>query len=158
MSLLPPTSRRVAEHSSGAVSRRNRAEIERRVRQLAGHPERIDQRLRELDREWDIERTLEANAATLALAGVALAATEDRRWLYLSGGVAAFLLLHALQGWCPPVPILRRLGVRTAEEISAERTALKALRGDFREVWGDAAAAEGGPDARATAALRGAWA
>ncbi|MDJ0391024.1 DUF2892 domain-containing protein [Roseomonas sp. E05] len=158
MPFLPPTTRRVAEHSSAAISHRIRTDIERRVRQLAEHPEGIDRRLRELDREWDVERTLEANAATLALAGVVLAATEDRRWLYLSGGVAAFLLQHALQGWCPPVPILRRLGVRTAEEINAERTALKALRGDFRGVEGDATAAEAGPDARASAALAGAWA
>jgi len=31
----------------------------------------------------------------------------------------------------PPVPLLRRLGVRTASEIEAERYALKAVRGDF---------------------------
>jgi hypothetical protein len=34
---------------------------------------------------------------------------------------------HALQGWCPPVPILRRLGFRTAREIFEERLALKSL-------------------------------
>jgi len=45
--------------------------------------------------------------------------------------VSAFLLQHAIQGWCPPVPILRRLGFRTADEINRERYALKVLRGDF---------------------------
>jgi hypothetical protein len=45
--------------------------------------------------------------------------------------VLAFLFQHALQGWCPPVPILRRLAFRTASEIEHERYALKALRGDF---------------------------
>ena len=30
------------------------------------------------------------------------------------------------------MPILRRLGYRTAREIDEERVALKALRGDFR--------------------------
>jgi hypothetical protein len=154
MSVLPATTSRVAENSSEAVSRRNRADIERRVRYFAEHPEQMGRRLHELDREWDIERVLEANAATLALTGIVLGATRDHRWLYLSGGVAAFLLQHALQGWCPPVPILRRLGIRTMQEINAERTALKALRGDFREV--DAAAVHG-PDGRATAALAGAW-
>jgi hypothetical protein len=39
-----------------------------------------------------------------------------------------------LQGWCPPLPILRSLGVRTADEINEERYALKALRGDFADV------------------------
>ena len=49
-------------------------------------------------------------------------------------GVGAFLLQHALQGWCPPLPLLRQLGVRTAEEINEERTALKTIRGDFYDV------------------------
>jgi hypothetical protein len=40
--------------------------------------------------------------------------------------VGTFLLQHALQGWCPPVPILRRLGYRTAREIFEERLALLA--------------------------------
>jgi hypothetical protein len=31
------------------------------------------------------------------------------------------------------VPILRRLGFRTADEINRERYALKALRGDFKD-------------------------
>jgi hypothetical protein len=48
--------------------------------------------------------------------------------------VATFLLQHALQGWCPPVPLFRSLGVRTASEIDEERYALKALRGDFEDV------------------------
>ena len=45
--------------------------------------------------------------------------------------VGGFLLQHAVQGWCPPVPVFRRLGVRTQTEIDEERYALKALRGDF---------------------------
>lgn len=45
--------------------------------------------------------------------------------------VTAFLLQHAVQGWCPPVPILRRLGYRTNREQDDERIALKFLRGDF---------------------------
>src|SRR5205823_697834 len=89
-------------------------------------------RLAELDREWDIERTLEANAATVCLAGLALGATVDKRLFVLPAAVAGFLLQHAVQGWCPPVPLFRRLGVRTQSEIDEERYALKALRGDFR--------------------------
>ena len=49
-------------------------------------------------------------------------------------GLTALLLQHALQGWCPPLPVFRRWGVRTAREIEEERYALKALRGDFRAV------------------------
>jgi len=45
--------------------------------------------------------------------------------------VGGFLLQHGVQGWCPPLGILRRLGVRTPREIEAERYALKSIRGDF---------------------------
>jgi len=58
----------------------------------------------------------------------------DRRWFLLPTVVLSFLLLHAVQGWCPPVPLLRRLGIRTRGEIDRERYALKALAGDFEGV------------------------
>ena len=132
--MLPATTERVTAHTAEAVNQRIRRETRERIAYFAEHPHEIPDRLRELDREWDIERTLEANAATLALTGTVLAAAVDRRWLALPAVVLGFLLQHALQGWCPPVPVLRRLGCRTASEIEAERYALKALRGDFAEM------------------------
>jgi hypothetical protein len=54
--------------------------------------------------------------------------------LILPGVVAAFLLQHAIQGFCPPLPVLRALGYRTDREIETERNALKAARGDFDAV------------------------
>lgn len=93
--------------------------------------ELLERRLRRLDQEWDIERVLEANAASLALLGVAAAVTGRRAGLLLSAAVLGFLLQHAVRGWCPPVPLLRRGGVRTRREIERERYALKVLRGDF---------------------------
>lgn len=88
------------------------------------HPDEIPARLRELDREWDIERTLETGSSALTLVGLVLGATVNRKWLLLSLGVQGFFLQHALQGWCPPLPVLRRVGVRTTEEIDTERWAL----------------------------------
>lgn len=35
---------------------------------------------------------------------------------------------HSLQGWCPPLPIIRRMGIRTAEEITKEKDALRKLK------------------------------
>lgn len=148
--MLPATTSRVSVNTAEEVNERIRRETEARVIFFARHPSGIGRRLRELDAEWDIERTLEANAATLALTGTVLGITGDRRWLVLPAMVSGFLLQHALQGWCPPVPVLRRMGVRTATEIEAERYALKVLRGDFE-------AAARGPgesaEARAEAAL-----
>jgi hypothetical protein len=131
---MPSTRNRVPTHTDKAT-----AEIaettDRRVRYLSQHREDIPARLKELDEEWDIERAIEFNASALAFSGVALAASsDDKRWLILPAMVTAFLFQHAVQGWCPPVPILRRLGFRTAYEIEEERQALKALRGDFAQV------------------------
>ena len=94
----------------------------------------IDRRIQELDREWDVERTLEMNAAAFAFTGSLLASVVDKRWVVLPLVVGAFLAQHAIQGWCPPVEIFRRMGVRTRPEIDREKYALKALRGDFAEV------------------------
>jgi hypothetical protein len=129
--MFPSTSDRVPLNTSQCVNQQIRAEMEERVaRYQYASPERIEARLAELENEWDVERTLETNAATLSFCGCVLAATLDRRWVYLPMMVSAFLLQHAVQGWCPPLPILRRLGVRTLHEIDEERFALKALRGD----------------------------
>ncbi|AKD02070.1 DUF2892 domain-containing protein [Pontibacter korlensis] len=99
-------------------------------------PEAIEYRLKELDKEWDMERVMAVKASVLSLTGLALGAKKDKRWFVLPGLVASFLLQHGLQGWCPPLPILRRLGFRTRKEIEEERYALKALRGDFNRVLG----------------------
>ena len=122
---------RVPDHTIDEVNRRIRHQTAVRVHHYSRHREEIPRRLRQLDREWDIERAIEANAATLGFLGVALGATRDRRWLALPALVTGFLFQHAVQGWCPPVPVLRRLGFRTAFEIEIERQALKALRGDY---------------------------
>lgn len=93
--------------------------------------EQISERIEELNKEWDIDRTLMANASTLSLIGVLLGATVNRKWFVVPGVVTSFLLWHAIQGWCPPLPIFRKLGYRSRKEIDAEKYALKALRGDF---------------------------
>jgi hypothetical protein len=98
-------------------------------------------RIEELEREWDIERLLETNASALALAGVALGIFSGKKWLLLSGGVLGFLLQHAVQGWCPPIPLLRRLGVRTQGEIDREKFSLQSMLGTLRPENFEAAAA-----------------
>ncbi len=50
-----------------------------------------------------------------------LGTTLNRKWFLLTGVVARFLFQYGLQGWCPPLPILRRLGLRPQGEISTRR-------------------------------------
>jgi hypothetical protein len=138
---MPTTRERVPAHTDEQINRRIRAAMQRSVHYFSHHREEIPRRLRELDEEWDIERAIEANAAAIAFTGVALSATRGRGWLVLPALVTGFLFQHAVQGWCPPVPILRRLGFRTSYEIEEERQALKALRGDFEHSEGTGGAA-----------------
>ncbi len=135
MPSFPVTTSRVCRSTADAVNRRIEGQIERDVAFFAEHPEFIGRRLQALDAEWDIERTLEANAATLALSGTVLGIIGDRRFLAL------------------PVPVLRRLGIRTSGEINRERMALKMLRGDFGT---QDRATSGNARSRAEAALQAA--
>jgi DUF2892 family protein len=137
MSLVSKTPKedRVRAQTTPEINRQIDRELEQRLRFYAVQEKAtISERLAELDREWDIERALEANAASVSLLGVILGTVSSRKWFFLPVVVGGFLLQHAIQGWCPPVPILRRLGVRTRLEIEQERYALKILRGDFDDL------------------------
>jgi len=127
------TETRVAEHTPEEINRQIRRDLQARVLYFAQRPEEIDRRLEELDGEWDIERLLEANAGVLSLMGLTFGVIRSR-WYLLPAAAAAFLVQQAVQGWCPPASLLRRLGIRTSREINHERYALKALRGDFDSV------------------------
>jgi hypothetical protein len=123
---------RVRANTYEKINLRIDREIDARVREYAKKSsQEITRRIGELDREWDIERVLETNASVLAFTGLLLGVTQNRKWLILPGLVLPFLFQHAVQGWCPPLPILREMGVRTRQEIDREKYALKILRGDF---------------------------
>jgi len=88
---------RVRCYTARAINRAiNRAidiETDRSItRHAALSDQRIRERIRQLDQEWDIERVLEVNAGALGLAGVLLAHQVDRKWLILPGVVMFFLI------------------------------------------------------------------
>ena len=91
----------------------------------------INRHIDNLEREWDIERYLQTNMSIVSLTGIVLGAAIDKRFLMLPAAVFGFFLQHAVQGWCPPLPVFRAMGIRTRREINREKYALKALRGDF---------------------------
>lgn len=117
------------------------------VRRAAGGGEAISERLAELDAEWDFDRVLETEAATMGLVGLAAGLAVDRRLLVLHATVSLMLLIHATHGWYPLLPLFRRIGVRSRDEIERERYALKILRGDFENL-----PPEGSPAAERAAA------
>lgn len=111
------------------------ASTERTIQRYMSLPRhRLTERILELEKEWSVERWLETSSSTLGLTGLVLAASGHRSALWLSGTVAGFLLMHGVSGWCPPLPWLRRLGVRTRGEIDVEKFSLKYLRGDFEQL------------------------
>jgi hypothetical protein len=130
--LAPAEPNRVRSNTPPEILRQIEAQIARNVRYYAAQPrEIIAQRINELESEWSIERCLELKASTIGFTTLLLALTRNRAWGVLTCAALGFLLLHALQGFEPPLPLLRKIGVRTRGEIDRELYALKALRGDF---------------------------
>jgi hypothetical protein len=85
--MMPETTERVFQHTAEEINERIWRQTEENVSACAAAGrEAVDRRLREIDHEWDIERTLEANAATVALIGLGLGAfvavggLRFRRW------------------------------------------------------------------------------
>jgi hypothetical protein len=104
------------------------------VAESSPDPHEHEARLRDLEREWDTDRVIETEAALNGLAGLLFGMLVHSRALALPGIVASMVFLYAVTGRYPLLPLLRRLGVRTAREIARERYAVKALRGDFAEL------------------------
>lgn len=123
---------RVEKNSPRSVNAEIEQELKSNIRYYSSlNDAAITSRIKELEKEWYMDRLLITNASALAGIGVVLSATVNKKWLILPGVVLTFLLQHGIQGWCPPLPLFRKMGVRSFKEIDRERFALKYLRGDF---------------------------
>ena len=132
---MPYDRGRVRQQTEPAINDRIDQKTLRNIDRYAQRTtDEISARIAELENAWDVERILEMNASALAFTGLLLGLTRSRKWLAVPAIVLPFLFQHAVQGWCPPLPLLRRLGVRTRREIDSELFALKAYRGDFETV------------------------
>jgi hypothetical protein len=119
---------RVREHTSKKALERIDRKTEENIQHYASQDRTtIRERIEALNKEWDTERALEVTSGVNVLLGLTLGLTVNRRWLLLSAVSASFLVQHALQGWCPPLPVFRSLGIRTKNEIEQERDALMEL-------------------------------
>jgi len=135
--MIPTTTERVVLHThkddNDCISERTRQNVSHYA---SATPQTLDARLRHLDREWDVERVTALAGGLGLLAGGGLTLAFGTAWVAVPVLIAGFMLLHAVVGWSPLLPPIRKLGFRTACEISYERYALKALRGDFRRLAG----------------------
>jgi hypothetical protein len=129
--MLASSSGRVPTNTPFDANQKIRARFHQCVSYYRNFPEEIPERLKQLDREWDVERALAALSATFSLLGLAITArTGRRKYLAIPAVVQGFYMQHTLQGWCPPLPMLRRLLFRTAMEIEREKSALKEILRD----------------------------
>ena len=125
---LPPTSKKVNMNTPPYINEEIMREIDESVNLYRTKSSlEIKERLKELDHEWDTERVLEMNFASLALWSSLLGLLGSKKWLFLSGVASVFMMQHALKGWCPPLSVIRRFKIRTAWEINQEREKLKKL-------------------------------
>lgn len=127
MSILPPTSQRVQLHTKEEINKKIKEKTRENINYYKTKSRKqIIDRIKELDKEWDIERALETNASVIIFISAALGIiTKNIWWIIFIGVISAFLLEHALQGWCPPIPIFRRMGIRSSAEIDEEKYTLK---------------------------------
>lgn len=118
---------RIRDYTADKINHKLDHQTERIIRGVqALGPEAIQQRLNELDKEWDIDRVLMLNFSVLVFAQL-LAARKYPKWLWGPLIQTPFLFLHSTLGWCPPSLWFRPLGFRTRKEIQSEREALLTL-------------------------------
>lgn len=130
---------RVREHTAPSVNEKIDRDTKARVAesQRSGPVER-GRRLAELDREWDVDRGLMLLFSALGGLTFTLGITRVRPakrwngWLSVFATQIGFMGVHAAIGWCPPVAVLRRLGLRTKKEVEVERRAIEALDAGVR--------------------------
>lgn len=126
--LFPPTTTKVKLNTDDQINNDIEQKTAHNINNYYGKTEgEIDKRIKELNYEWDTERVLELNFASIVLISSLLGLLGNKKWMALSGITSVFMIQHSLQGWCPPLPLIRRLGVRTAKEIFEEKEALKKI-------------------------------
>ena len=95
-------------------------------------PVAVEDRLRQIEREWSAGRVTKVVVAFAVLGGMGLGLALGG-WWYAMPVIAGLFLLQYLftrTSWLGRV--FQEMGFRSGQAIDEERFALKALRGDFR--------------------------
>jgi len=131
--LFPPTTRKVSDNTRDELNARIRKQTVDCLNVYKdGDHTILSDKIQKLDCEWDVERVIETCAASMTFLGSLFGFKKNKSlWFAVTGAVGVCLLKHALFGWSPMLCLIRKLGVRTSEEIGNEKTALKFIRGDF---------------------------
>lgn len=116
-------------------SRCSELSLQRRLACLAdAGPQAIDERLCEIEREWSAGRMTKAVLGLLILLGITMTALLGPWCLILPVVCGLFLMQYVFGRGSWLATLCHQIGFRTGAEIDHEKFALKALRGDFRDL------------------------
>ncbi len=117
-----------------SLERSNKVDVytQENINHYYNNKSRIDNRLRQLEKEMSIEQIFQLHDAAHVTVGLLLSvATRKQKWLILPMLIAIVQSLQAATGQRLGTTLLRNYGFRTKADIDKEKYALKALRGDF---------------------------
>ncbi len=117
-----------------SLERSNKVDVytQENINHYYNNKSRIENRLRQLEKEMSIEQIFQLHDAANVTVGVLLSvATRKQKWLLLPILVAIVQSAQAVTGLRLGTTLLRNYGFRTKADIDKEKYALKALRGDF---------------------------
>ncbi len=135
INLIPPNNKRVEMHTNKKINERIIQTTEENLKRYQyANSNSLTNRIKQLDSEWDTERVLEANAASIIFVCSLIGFLTSSYKFIITGIISFFLFVHAIQGWCPPLPLIRRFGIRTQDEIQVEKMSIKFMRGDFHNL------------------------
>ena len=83
----------------------------------------IKDRIKELNAEWDVERSVQLNASLIALSGLVLGAVLGKKWLMIPAAVCSLFAVQAMKGGSLPVTG----NLRTRKQIAEEQFGLNEL-------------------------------
>ena len=127
------TRRTTAREAAGRHADPHAEQARMSIDYYSHHPELIGQRLEELAKEPSVEKVFQYAMAGASLGGFVFSLTRSRLWRLLPVAAAAVSLKQGITGESRVYDLIHKLGFRRAEEIEAERFALKSLRGDVGE-------------------------
>lgn len=94
----------------------------------------LSERIKSLDAEWDAEKFIGVALSGAGIFGLTMGVFGSRLWRLLAWTSLPLLFLYGQGKWKPSDNLIRALGLRPRREIHREKYALKAMRGDFRDV------------------------
>ena len=143
----------VAENSPASVNDCLREQAEKSVaRYQNANAEQIELSLAQLNREWDVERLIEAESAMMILLGLLIGANFGRKWLVLPLFSTAMLIVHNTEEYSPLfLSFYQRIGFRSTNEIARRTLCSQSLGGAIPTIENGA---EGDKPVRAIAAAK----